>query len=1354
MKKNLLFAGLILAAAPLFAQDGPVRTAQDAKVMFEQNFEMDWQEWLDTEIDRITEITYYKNTNDDGTLANTKIWEEKTDKWEPSVIRTDSVLILKNGVMTTDAANEIEGFKADQYTIVNDEGNNIERQKALDKYGVDGGTHYFRYVTDTVGIATSDYGAYHTDHTTANYRRNLFIRGLNIEDESSYRLTFYVKAENYSTGSVKTTMYADVMRGYFHSEKPFSMGLEDDANNYKYNKTFEYKKEAFTGDWEKVTFMTYYLNDSIADRFVFINGYWWNSDWTWTVPQEGGDTLRYRYVKQPDKYFVRLSFASDSTRFSVDNISLTKSWIGGVEHYKDMLRVDFGYETNMNQLAKDAKKTTNIAAVELPGEYFQVWGYYHDEDNPQYDGWDLIDIASAEYHDDGYMYMWTTPDEYGDVLFDDYDTVLVSFTNPVDDPSLCLKYTGTLFPKALDVDWIKAGKLHPGFSNELSYENPNIGIGVYSMKNLPPVCQGAQYEFGSFNLDGNIREMTFYFSREIAFDYLGEASENALLYVSNAGGREIWAVKSADDKSATFVRPSAYTTPLEGDYEFKIIQLRGANTAYGDDVVTNYSFGKAVYDPTAPGFSVDFSGWDTESSFKSSRDMNGFTTDRCATKVAEWEGQYSKALMFGLYGVNTNANNNEAECAKLFYTFDWAADAPFELQMLMSGCNKGSYNDGCRMLALLYNEAGEEIARVDIGGFGNKPNEGAETEFDVVNLSYTVNDELVDLPAGTYKLALLLPNEGAYGGSHKGGLVLYYMQAGAAGGSIATPYLSAFAAAQKKLADKIAAAEADFSNYGGETYKAGVKVLAAYEDFNVTELVTAPSEWNAATAALNAATGEMNSRFGIVDKMWAAFNASMDKIAEFDGLAEADGVAYSNFDSYQAMMANCEKYEDLVCQNETDSALQAIQAIFEADVKAIDAQKASYDKFEKALGDAKAAVEDSLAQKGFDEYVALETVYNQYKYWEATKATTADMDAATAALNAAASNYSVITSSAAVNQAYYKALAALATEVGADLGANAEEYAERAQTAAFDEPLAKVYKSAIKAAIYNKVANGEAVDSIPLSALIKNNELYASVKVVERMDKQMPANGNDLKVADPNGANIQHTRHQYNDNGNMPIWVMILENDYTDLYQGWTARAFQTGNAMVTASLNEAYNEFSSGKSFWNGEIGMDWNSKATLAQELEDLPVGLFSIGANLIKNSGTGTKFDVINAEGATIKSAAIAQNVAGNQGVDSVMIENGAAKIVMTLTSGSGWSRADNFYLVFRGAKEDFDYAAAAKEAAAQVEELITFVDAAEAADQVEYIGLDGIKAQAPKAGAVTIKVTKNANGKNVIEKVLVK
>ena len=784
-----LFAVALVASMPMVAQDdGPVRTDQDAREIFFQDFEGEWDIWSNTPVDSITKVKYYKHIGTDQSGIN--IYSGSAD-WEIYGER-DTVMMLKNGVMTSDDAADISknAFDEDVYTIIADD--DADRQKAFAAFGTDGGKSYFRYISGKYLGSEQQY----SNGVLPNYRRNLFVRGLPIEDESSYRLTLYIKAD--SKGSTVPTFFADVMRGYFHSEKPFSMGIKNDATNYMYNNTFEYKKTEFTGDWEKVTFMTYYLNDSIANQFVFTNGYWWTSDeWKWGINET--DTLRH--IQQPDKFFVRLSFASDSTNFYVDNLSLTKSWIGGVEHYKDLLRVDFGYETNMDDLAQAAKAKTNIAAVELPGEYFQVWGYYHDEDNPQYDGWDLIDIASAEYHDDGYMYMWTTPDEYGDVLFDDYDTVLVSFTNPVDDPTLCLKYTGSLFPKALDVDWIKAGKLHPGFSNELSYENPNIGIGVYSMKNLPPVCQGAQYEFGSFNLDGNIREMTFYFSREIAFDYLGEASENALLYVSNAGGREIWAVKSADDKSATFVRPSAYTTPLEGDYEFKIIQLRGANTAYGDDVVTNYSFGKAVYDPTAPGFSVDFSGWDTENGYKQNLDANGFSVFRCATKVTEFGGKYSKALMFGLYGQNTGAENNADGCCKLYYTFDWAADAAFDLEIGATGCNKGSWNDGCLTRYFLYDADGNAISFDWVDGEGNtheyfekgsfniKPNEGGNVdEVEVVNL------HLDELKAGTYKLAITLPNEGSWGGGHQGGLILYYMKAGEQG-TMATPYLASFAAA-------------------------------------------------------------------------------------------------------------------------------------------------------------------------------------------------------------------------------------------------------------------------------------------------------------------------------------------------------------------------------------------------------------------------------------------------------------------------------------------------------------------------------------------------------------------------------
>ena len=462
MKKNLLFAGLLLCAAPMFAQEGsetgPVRTSQDAKVMFFQGFEDDWDEWCDQAIDSIEKVTYMKQawdvTKTDNNLNNVNIWTDKDHDWSVYGER-DTLIILKNGAVATDNPTQVEAFSADNYTIINDNADTA-RKVAFDKFGENGGAHYFRWTTDSIGasIAKSDWGDVHTDGTVARYRRNLFVRGLDIEDESSYRLTMYVKTNQ--LGKTKPTFYADVMRGYFASEKPFTMGVLDNADNYQYKRAFEYTKNDFKDNqWEKLTFMTYYLNDSIEQSFVFIDGYWWAEEWKWRNPNGSDDTLCY--IQQPDKYFVRLSFASDSTIFSIDNISLTKSWIGGVEYYKELLRVDFGYQTNLMDLAKAAYKENKIAAVQLPGEFFEVWGL---DSNDHL--WYPVDIASAEYHDDGYMYMWTKPIEEGGQIypneFEDYDSVLVSFTNPVDDESLCLKYTGDMFPKALDVDWIKDGK--------------------------------------------------------------------------------------------------------------------------------------------------------------------------------------------------------------------------------------------------------------------------------------------------------------------------------------------------------------------------------------------------------------------------------------------------------------------------------------------------------------------------------------------------------------------------------------------------------------------------------------------------------------------------------------------------------------------------------------------------------------------------------------------------------------------------------------------------------------------------------------------------------------------------------
>ena len=898
-KRDFILAGLILLAAPLSAQNGPVRTDQDAKIVFEQNFEKDFAAWQAELVDTINGVYYYRHQGG-GNVNNVTAWSDTA--WQKGFIYRDTVINLYNGVVQTDnqADKDSAAFAGDSYSIVAD-GVSIERNQALAEYGVDGGKYFFRYFSGN-GSKAANY----SNGLVPEYRRNLFVRGLPIEDESSYRLTVYVKANK--MGSVTPTFRADVMRGYFASEKPFTMGLENNSGQNKFNREFTYEKTDFTdGKWEKVVFMTYYLNDSIANNYVLSNGYWWAEEWKWFGHKEDGiDSLTY--IRQPDKFFARLSFRSDSTLFEIDNLSLTKSWIGGVEHTSNMIRVNFGYQTNLGDLAKAAEERNKIAAVELPGEYFTVWG--KDTTNNR---WTKVEIASAEYQGDGYMYMWTKNRNNRIVKVDSYDSVLVSFTNP-DDPNLMLKYTGDMFPKALDVDWIKAGKKVPDFSNEMSIANPNIAEGVYSMKNLPPVLQECGIEEGSFNLAGDIRQFAFKFSRPVVFDAnADESTDKAILHLFQNGERkEIWFVKSygVNDSILVFERPAKYTADLSGDYEFRLIQLKGVSTEYankGLPVIVNYSFGSSDFEPTVL-TSLDFNDETAGGSFAQEIAIPGFSLSKCAVKVGEFGGLYDKALMFGLYSVNTGAANNDNDCAKLIYTFDVETAGTYNFAFGTSGCNKGSYNDGCKMTVTITDASGNVVGSYTEEGTDIKPNEGAEVN------AIDNNTITAYFAAGTYKATFALPNEGAYGGSHKGGRVLYYIKT-------TTPTWLGYKTIntyKKALADLNAQiAKADtLAQYKGADYNAAKGVATKYANFSDTR----PSEYNKVIKFINGAVAGYQVRFNVVDSLLVSAKDAAQ--STYTLYTEGEKAAFKDWDDVKFIGAALDEIKTIKCENFSNDQLR------------------------------------------------------------------------------------------------------------------------------------------------------------------------------------------------------------------------------------------------------------------------------------------------------------------------------------------------------------------------------------------------------------------------------------------------
>ena len=1323
-----------------------VRTSDDAKVMFTQKFEATggldadaaWEQWSTTPVDEIHQLTYINHVGSESSL---KIYTDDAAKWNTTFVK-DSLILMKNGVMTTDDAGDIKGgyYDADDYTLVYDEGLDQERNEAFAAFGENGGKYYFQYTSDNAKGAGN-----YSDGIVPNYRRNLFVRGLNVEKNSSYRLTLYVKAVG--KGSTKPTFYADVMRGYFHSEKPFSMGYVDDSKTYQYKNTFEYKKEDFAYDtWEKVTFMTYYLNDSIADGFCY-TAYWWagGSEWAFRPSDEAlaaagvtlaaGDSLKH--VKQPDKFFVRLSFASDSTIFSVDNISLTKSWIGGVEYHNDMIRVDFGYQTNLKDLAIEAGKNSFVNAIELAGEYFDVVGY-----RAKTGKWYKIPINSAEYHDDGYMYMWSKPTINGSSYtvnkFDVYDSILVSFRNP-DEKALRLNYTGSTFPMALDTTWIKDGKKVHDFTNEIATPNPNIGKGVYSMKNLPPVLTGLQYEKGSFQLPGDLTSVKFDFSRPVLIDPAsGSSSKYALLMVEKEGVKEFWipSAQNPDDEADSvlvFTRQQADLAKngvLDGDYSFTLANIQGFGTDYAQNTSIDYSFGETVMATDVA--SLDFASYEDGDFTTDLKTLGiaGISGDRCAAKIKSFTGAYAKGLMWGLYGVSTGAENKFEKCCKLYYTFDVEEEGSVALSFGVTGCNKSSWNDDANMVVVIYDADGTEIVKDSYGGSGFKPNEGGQVD-EVKEYVASAN-----LKPGTYKLALALPNEGSWGGGHKGGKILWYLSI-KSNFTLGYPYVN-------KLNNALTSLEANFDlvadneeQYSGDVYEATQAVYDAYVDFSDTK----PSRYNTVTDSLDKANNNLKARIKVVDTMWGAYAALEEKVEAYsDSLVALDGVDYDQTEAYAAMEDILADYADFECFDKTDDSIKAVQAQFEAAGKAMDARRTLSLDFFKAVEKADAVANDPNAATSIDEYAnILEQIDAAYAVVDDLATLSDDeLTQVIAALNGAVNEYNAYIAAAAATTVRIKSLAALAEKVNADFGDAADEINSRVAGAVFDDlALVEVMKSAIKVAIYKEIAESDGLsDELDLSGFIRNFNLYT----------ELPLDGVD--------------KYYYQWGEPHDRWK-AKKGESEDIFPGWLVNP--NGNNVHIGSEALAWDENKA--PIFDAYLAMDWNAFVSMSQTVEALPAGVYKIGVgfNVSVDAGNNKhKFIVTTADSVytvlaptNIGSDTHPRPEEANLWIDSVVVADGSSvKLAIDMANVNSWAMIDNFAMTLLEPLAGFDYEKAAADEQKVLEELISFVDSYEAAQvKVEYTTLDGILVPAPQPGQILIRIV-TINGKSEASTVIIK
>ena len=1351
----------------------------DAKQIFFQNFEAGWDEWRTTPIDSITVLEYYDHEGSGSiTSSSSSTPYKKPEEWKKGIFRTDSTMILYNGIAPTDNPDEIKNNNFPNEDYMTEKDNDPARIEAMDAFGEadKGGEYVLRYTTDTCTLAAQSWGTYKGGYT-ANYRRNLFVRGLPIEDSTSYRLSFYVKAKRvagHNRAESEPRMAAGVFRGYYHAEKPFSMGVESDANNYKYNAQFEYSKEEFTGEWEKINLMTYYINDSIANNFVFVDGYWWGeTDWTWLSKDSAGSTnpksYSLNYIVQPDKFFVRLGFVSDYTEFKIDNLSLTKSWIAGCEYDKDKMRVDFGYKTNLGDLAKAAYEKNKIDAVEVvntKNAYVDVWGL---KDN---DAWERVPIASIEYHGDGYMYLFTPTVNGNKVMFKSYKKVLVTFRNPVDQPELALKYTGKGnsakegFPMGTDTAWIKAGKIVPNFYNELATPNPNIFDGVFSMKELPPVMQEPQFEEGSFGLDPATDELWFKFSREVAMPASADDYSKLIAYV----GEESWTPSWDAQNSRVVIKRPAGKPALAGDVKIELVGIYGIGTAKAENVVVNYHFGAYDRKPALFAKTTDWKSEVTGTSrpyptsiyIHSGKDpfMKGDGANsrgKCGLYNMNGDGQYNVGFYLSSRVSGTTGNLYSVEHLTAgdytisFRACGWASGSR-RLVLKLFAKPSGEIIDGDDNGFAVLDAVQDKVTIAEVKSWGGNISSAGDWPEGYSDLSYKFT-----IPAeGDYVIEFM--NDGSTSADdYKGVIFSNYAIKAYAGlpGVCTVPLNESVDAAKARIALAKGENDADLAVNGGVIYETLVRKLAFYNydpegGFKANGAYpTDPTSWKNAKKDLDDATNALKLRMDTV-------KAFTDKRAAVAAKLEAN-VAVADLSTYKLLQAKSDTAIAYPVTTKGGKEIYAFNDRMQKAIDALDARIALNKKLSDELTKANNLLTDAAARTDFEEYTELQTVYNSYKDFDLINSLDAAVNETYDAVNAAIYDYNFRVLRLQFATARIHKLDSLATKLGSDIS---EDETVKAGLAAIEEDapsLAAIYISAIKIALYEKLdLNPTAYDedSLDVTPFISNYNLYQTPKIADRSDKNMPDNGN--AGADPNGANMQWTQHKWNSgdlNGKMPIWVMITQVEYTDLYPGWTVQAFNNGNAMVTGDKN--YTAYKNGTPVFDAEIGMDWNGKAQMKQDLANLPVGFYTLGVELPEvtvNEGEG-KVITLKATANGKEYSSVATSAVSALTVDSIAVTD-SLSIDFTLMSQNGWSRADNFSLAFRP-DPDFEYADAVAAEQANLTELLTIVNSAKAvAANVEYFTLGGVQVAAPKAGQILIRKTTNANGKVVTDKVLLK
>ena len=372
--------------------------------------------------------------------------------------------------------------------------------------------------------------------------------------ETPYRVSFWAKVDPECEG---TSANGD-NRAITSSELTswLSKGMENyDKSILSYGMDHMNGPKAgvkFNGEWQHVSYVVYNPTAEAMDATIP------NWQGTGKFPAEfGGDgeeTWRDHFNNGlPEVYFFIANMFCPVTYYLDDIVIEENVTVREVTHSEQIIKVDFGYATNMATLAKGTDGT-----YMFDNETVQV--LIDDEE---------AEIVSVEGKEDGFLYIFVDA-----FMYDDSD-VKVTFTGCDD-----LEYSSTARPSSDTESKVSVF----GFEDEMAYWEEDID--VQSALWGKPTIQSSIPMDDSFNLKAeDVKEISITFRSEIE-----KKEASAVLKKGDEKVAEFAAADlnlSDDGKTITVAMPNL----ADGEYTFAITGLK--NNGVAGDVEIAFAVGAA-----------------------------------------------------------------------------------------------------------------------------------------------------------------------------------------------------------------------------------------------------------------------------------------------------------------------------------------------------------------------------------------------------------------------------------------------------------------------------------------------------------------------------------------------------------------------------------------------------------------------------------------------------------------------------------------------------------------------------------------------------------------------------------------